>query len=114
MHIMQPHEQFSKILEICKSFMPGMFNWQVGINNATISLRTVSAALSGLMFFLYSLQGLTPLPIELPPSYLGLLNSAHLRFAIQLCKLELGHLSPRRQPWSSPRAKPAFHPAEGR
>ena len=23
---MQPHEQFSKILEICKSFMPGMFN----------------------------------------------------------------------------------------
>ena len=50
----------------------------------TISLRAVSAALSGLMFFLYSLQGLTPLPIELPPSYLGLLNSAHLRFAIQL------------------------------
>ena len=42
------------------------------------------------MFFLYSLQGLTPLPIELPPSYLGLLNSAHLRFAIQLDKLELG------------------------
>ena len=40
------------------------------------------------MFFLYSLQGLTPLPIELPPSYLGLLNSAHLRFAIQLYKLE--------------------------
>ena len=39
------------------------------------------------MFFLYSLQGLTPLPIELPPSYLGLLNSAHLRFAIQLYKL---------------------------
>ena len=26
MHIMQLHEQFSKILEICKSFMPGMFN----------------------------------------------------------------------------------------
>ena len=42
------------------------------------------------MFFLYSLQGLTPLPIELPPSYLGLLNSAHLRFAVQLYKLEFG------------------------
>ena len=41
------------------------------------------------MFFLYSLQGLTPLPIELSPSCLGLLNSAHLRFAMQLCKLEL-------------------------
>ena len=39
------------------------------------------------MFFLYSLQGLTPLPIELPPSYLGLLNSAHLRFAIHPYKL---------------------------
>ena len=40
------------------------------------------------MFFLYSLQGLTPLPIELSPSCLGLLNSAHLRFAVQLCKLK--------------------------
>ena len=39
------------------------------------------------MFFLYSLQGLTPLPIELSPSCLGLLNSAHLRFAVQLYKL---------------------------
>ena len=39
------------------------------------------------MFFLYSMQGLTPLPIELPPSYLGLLNSAHLRFAMLLDKL---------------------------
>lgn len=25
MYIMQPHEQFSKILEICKSFMPGAY-----------------------------------------------------------------------------------------
>ena len=41
------------------------------------------------MFFLYSLQGLTPLPIELSPRLHGAFDSTPLRFAIQLHKLEL-------------------------
>ena len=54
------------------------------------------------------LRGL-PRAMRYRPHKCGLLNSAHLRFAIHPYKLEFGRLSPRRQPWSSPCAQRILH-----
>ena len=66
------------------------------------------------MFFLYSLQGLTPLPIELPPSYLGLIIP--LTFGSPFSSTNWS-LYPYPQCVSIGLHRglyPAFHPAEGR